>query len=107
MLVTLDVSGVGAGTIKLRGAVSFRYYMNRYSQRLGGGPKHLSSTQPGSGLSLYKLSLLKFTNLPKLAFKEAKRAVCPSCYLVNVSIPLEIFCKSYTSTQVFRVINLL
>ena len=25
----------------------FDSYMNRYSQRLGGGPKHLSSTQPG------------------------------------------------------------
>ena len=35
--------------------------MNRYSQRLGGGggggggPKHKSSTQPGGGLSFFKL----------------------------------------------------
>ena len=28
----------------------FDSYMNRYSQRLGGGPKHLSSTQPGGRL---------------------------------------------------------
>ena len=40
-----------AGTTELLGAVSFRSYMNRYSQRLGGGPKHLSSTQPGGGLA--------------------------------------------------------
>ena len=42
----------------------FDSYTNRYSQRLGGGPKHLSSTQPGGGLSLYELWLLKLTNLP-------------------------------------------
>ena len=28
----------------------FDSYMNRYSERLGGGLKHLSSTQPGGGL---------------------------------------------------------
>ena len=46
---------IGAGAIEPRCAVSFRSYMNRYSERLGGGPKHLSSTQPGRGLRFCKL----------------------------------------------------
>ena len=46
---------IGAGAIDTRYAVSFRSYMNRYSQSQGGGPKHLSSTQPGRGLRFYKL----------------------------------------------------
>ena len=64
MLVTLDVC-IGAGITDQRGAESFRSYMNRYSQRLSeGSSKHLSSTQPGGGLSLYILLLLKLANLP-------------------------------------------
>ena len=64
MLVTLDLC-IGAGTTDPRGAESFRSYMNRYSQRLSGGSsKHLSSIQPGGGLGLYILWLLKLANLP-------------------------------------------
>jgi len=39
------------------GTVSFQSYMNCYSQRLGRGPKPLSSTLPGGGLSFYTLWL--------------------------------------------------
>ena len=64
MLVTLDVC-IGAGTTDPRGAESFRSYLNRYSLRLSGGSsKRLNSTQPGGGLSLYILWLLKLANLP-------------------------------------------
>ena len=51
-----------------RRCVFFRSYMILYSQRLGGDPKHMSSTQPGGGLNLYKLSLLKLMNLPRSFF---------------------------------------
>ena len=64
----------GAGTIVQRGAVFFRSYMNLYSQRLGGDPKHMSSTQPGGGLNLYKLWLLKLMNLPR-SFLLRKQSV--------------------------------
>ena len=39
--------------------VSFRSYINRYFQRLGGGPYNLSRTRPGGGLSLCKTKLIK------------------------------------------------
>ena len=50
---------IGAGATEPRGAVSFRSYINRYSQRLGGGPYNLSRTRPGGGLSLCKPKLIK------------------------------------------------
>ena len=46
---------IGAGTIEPRGAVSLQSYMNRYSQRLGGGPfSELNELLALSMFSLYK-----------------------------------------------------
>ena len=71
----------GAGTIVQRGAVFCQSYMNLYSQRLGGDPKHMSSTQPGGGLNLYKLWLLKLMNLPRSFFEGNK--VCGLPWLLS------------------------
>ena len=68
---------IGGGTIEPRGVVPFRSCMNRYSQRLGGSPKHLSSTQLGGGLRLYKLWLLKSTNLPVSFFYGSQACGLP------------------------------
>ena len=94
------------GTIEPRDAVSFRFYMNHYSQRLGGVPKHLSSTQPWGRSSLYKLWLLKSTNLPVSFFLESQPCGLP--WLLSRQCVDSTWDRLRTVyQQVFRVIILL